>query len=98
MLNAFFANLDCFLIINKSGCRGKRKYQVPSRFPPLKYAHLWKRDVDFTIVQAGWALLDFCTEYGVMLITFSRLLFKKILSVKSLEYTVTSYPSPVARP
>jgi hypothetical protein len=75
--------------MNKSGYRGKRKYQVASRFPPPKYAHLWKSDVDFTIVQAGWALLDFCTEYGVMLITFFRIFSKKSLSVKIMTSTVS---------
>ena len=75
--------------MNKSGQGEKgeeRKYLLEAIFPILKYAHLWKKHVEITIAQAGCALLDFCTEYGAMLITFFRLFAKKMLSVMVLTY------------
>ena len=53
---------------------GERKYPVEGIFPIRNFAQLWKSHVENTVMQAGCDLLDFCTEYGAMLITFCRLL------------------------
>jgi hypothetical protein len=66
----------------------ERKYLSTARFPSLKYAQLWKKDVKNTKMQAGCDLLDFCTDYGSMLITFFRLLSKKILFFTAMMHTV----------
>lgn len=39
-------------------------------------------------MQAGGALLDFCTEYGAMLITFCRLLWKKMVFIRDLIFSM----------
>jgi len=55
----------------------------------LNMHKLWKIDRENTRLQPPWALPDFCTEYGAMLITFCRLFWKKILSIRGLIFCMT---------
>jgi hypothetical protein len=61
-------------------------------FSPPRYAQLWKKDVKNTKMQAGCALLDFCTEYSAMLITFPGWYRNKMLFFTALMYSGCQLP------
>jgi hypothetical protein len=50
--------------------RRKRKYLPLTKLQALKYAHLWKKQVNKFIVHTGIAFLDFCTQNTIFRITF----------------------------